>query len=118
MDQRRADIAQELGLQDAKSVTTPNTREDTDRVLADPGTPLPPKEGTQYRAFAARLHYLAVDRADFQFAAQEVAKHMATPHTAHWNLLKRVGRYLKGAPKLVQLFAWQSAERNLHLRRQ
>ena len=38
--------------------TSLTCREDADRVLADPGTPLPPKEATQYRALAARLNYL------------------------------------------------------------
>ena len=69
--------------------------------------PLPPAEATQYRALAARLNYLALDRIDIQFATKEVAKYMATPHQAHWILLKRLARYLIGAPRLVQMYPWQ-----------
>jgi len=32
---------------------------------------------------------------------------MATPHEADWIMLKRIGRYLKHAPRICQLFQWQ-----------
>ena len=32
---------------------------------------------------------------------------MATPRFLDVKLLKHIGRYLKGAPRVVQLFAWQ-----------
>ena len=32
---------------------------------------------------------------------------MAKPRQADWTLLKRIGRYLVGAPRLVQTFVWQ-----------
>merc|ERR1711884_491237 len=64
-DQRHADIIiQELGLEKAKSVVTPSCREDMDKMLENMGDELSPKEATQYRALAARLNYLAQDRAD------------------------------------------------------
>ena len=101
--QRHADIViQELGLKEAKVVTSPSCKEDADRVLTGAGSPLPPAEATQYRALAARLNYRALDRTDMQFATKEVAKYMATPHQAHWILLKRLARYLIGAPRFVQ----------------
>lgn len=107
-DQRRADIVvSEMGFTGAKSVNTPHTPEDADKVLADVGEELPPKEAAQYRALAARLNYLALDRADVQFATKEVARHMASPSQGHLLLLKRVARYLLGAPRLVHTFAWQ-----------
>ena len=43
------------------------------------GSAFPPLEGTQCRAFAARLSYLALDRTDIQFAFEDVAKYMASP---------------------------------------
>ena len=75
------------------------------------GEPLRPNEATQYRALAARLNYLALDRADIQFATKEVARYMATPSEGNWLLLKRMGRYLKDNPRLVQVFRWQVDER-------
>ena len=66
-DQRHADIViHELGLESAKSVTTPSSREDTDKMLADAGAQLHPTEATKHRALAARLNYLALDIADIQ----------------------------------------------------
>ncbi len=60
-----------------------------------------------FRGLAARLNYLAQDRPDLQFAAKEVSRRMARPSCRDWQLLKRVGRYLVGAPRAVQAFAWQ-----------
>ena len=55
----------------------------------------------------ARLGFLALDRPDTQFAVKEAAKRMSAPHAPDMQLLKRLGRYLKGAPRAVQLFRWQ-----------
>ena len=49
-----------------------------------------------------------LDRPDLQYAAKGVAKCMARPKQKDWLLLKRVGRYLKGACRMVQLFEWQA----------
>ena len=107
-DQRHADIVvSTLGLENSKGVISPGTKEDVDKVLLDEGEPLPPHAATEYRALAARLNYLALDRPDIQYATKEIAKHMATPKDAHWLLMKRLGRYLKDNPRLVQLFRWQ-----------
>ena len=104
-DQRHADIVvEELGLKDSKPVSTPGSKGDVDRMLLEFGEKLGPAESTQYRALAARLNYLATDRPDIQFATNEVARHMATPTTGNWLLMKRLGRYLKGSPRLVQSF--------------
>ena len=82
-------------------------------MLADLGSPLGPAAATQYRAMAARLNYLGLDRPDIQFATKEAARHMASPTECNWLLMKRIGRYLKGSPRLVQLFRWQSATQDL-----
>ena len=78
-------------------------------MLLDVGELLGPMEATQYRALTARLNYLAMDRPDIQFATKEVARHMANPTTGNWLLMKRLGRYLKGSPRLVQMFRWQDS---------
>ena len=109
-------MIKELGLENAKSVTTPSCREDVDKMLADMGAEVAPKEATQYRALAARLNYLALDRADIQFATKEVAKYMATPKQGNWFLLKRLARYLIGAPCLIHTFVWQGNELSLPIR--
>ena len=114
-DQRHADIVvDELGLKESKPVSTPGSKEDVDRMPLDLGEPLNPTHSTQYRALAARLNYLALDRPDIQFATKEAAKYMSAPSEGNWLLMKRIGRYLKGNPRLVQMFRWQSATRALH----
>ena len=113
-DQRHADIVvDELGLKDSKEVTTPGSKEDVDRMPLDVGESLGLEEATRYRALAARLNYLALGRPDIQYATEEVARHTATPTTCNWLLMQRLGRYLKGSPRLVQMFRWQDAVRAL-----
>ena len=61
-----------------------------------------------FRGVAARCNYLAQDMVDIQCASKEASWSMARPRLADWALLKRLGRYLLGAPRLVQLFRWQA----------
>ena len=65
-------------------------------------------DSSVYRALAARANYLAQDRPDVQFAVKEVARRMATPRVNDWLLLKRLARYLVGAPRGLLRFVWQS----------
>ena len=65
------------------------------------------EQSTLYRALVARANYLAADRPDIQFAVKELARSMASPSHENWNGLKRLGRYLRGAPRLVYDFEWQ-----------
>ena len=127
-DQRHAEIvAKELQLENAKAVATPGTREDAShgssmseiefKELAntkEDAVPLSKEEITKYRALSARLNYLAQDRPDLQYAVKEVARRMSSPKQGDWILMKRVGRYLVGAPRAVQEFPWQELQDQLH----
>ncbi len=64
-------------------------------------------EAKEYRAIVARLNYIASDRPDIQFAVKEAARNMATPRREHWPAVKRIGKYLKGRPRLVMKYEWQ-----------
>ena len=68
----------QLGLSDGSSVSTPYGPEEH-KLGAGEGQELGPEEATRYRALVARLNYLAMDRADIQFAVKESAKRMSTP---------------------------------------
>jgi len=111
-DQRHSElIVADLGLEAAKGVTTPGSRDDVAKAeeaneKESEGT-LSPQEKTSYRAISARLNYLALDRPDIQYAAKEASRKMSAPEAGDWALLKRIGRYLKKVPRLVQLFQWQ-----------
>ena len=52
----------------------------------------------------ARLNYLAADRVDIQFAVKELTRRMSRPTQRDMTRIKRVARYLKGAPRVVQSF--------------
>ena len=55
--------------------------------------------------------YLAMDRYDTQHCTVELATEMKTPTSEGMVRLKRLARYLNGAPRLVQKFKSQSQHR-------
>ena len=108
-DQRHAGlVVKELGLHNAKTVTTPYPPE---------GYPLEPSavepagtciDGSKYRAISARINFLALDRSDLQYASKCASQGMSSPTKRSWETVKRIGRYLKGVPRIVQEFPWES----------
>ena len=102
----RAVVMSELGLESCRPVTTPHGPEEQG-CLPGQDEPLNAEEATRYRALVARLNYLALDRPDIQFAVKEAAKQMSALHAPDMLLLKRLGRYLKGAPRAIRRFVWQ-----------
>ena len=79
-DQRHAEIiVRELGLEGAKAVMTPGSREDVEgqqKLNEKDNELLPPAEATRYRGLAARLNYLAQDRFELLYAAKECSRRM------------------------------------------
>ena len=116
-DQRHAErIISELELETCMSVSTPRVQESVSatRAMIVEGVELDDKEARRLRALAARLKYLAGDRPDLLFACECICKNTARPRSEDWLALKRVGRYLKGATRMVQQFHWASDDTNLH----
>ena len=112
-DQRHADlILQELDLSSAKGVLTPGEsvirREDEEEEEE-----LSPADTTRHRAIVARANYLAADRPDLMYATKEVCRGMAKPTTAHWQKLKRLGKYLVDAGRIIMKYGWQGHEREI-----
>ena len=60
-----------------------------------------------YRSNTMRLAYLALDRAELQFASKELARSMQQP--TRWDMLQlqRAVRFLIGVPRIVQRFESQ-----------
>lgn len=102
-------VIDHLKLQDAKFVCTPGTKEEG-RTQEDNETPLGPKEASLYRAIVARCNYFAPGRPGISYAVKELARQMATPRRGDMQRLKRLGRYLKGRPRLQQEYCWQNAQ--------
>ncbi len=73
----------------------------------DAGEALGSADATVFRALAARANYLAQDRPDIQYAVKEIARRMSRPTGRDWILLKRLARYLLGAPRGVLKYYWQ-----------
>ena len=57
---------------------------------------------------------MALDQPDIQFAVKELCRSMSKPYESDWIALVRLARYLKGRPRLVQLFAWQSNDSRMN----
>jgi len=90
----------ECGLSGAKSVVTPGVKA-TFTELQEDSEELPGHLTTAFRGAAARGNYLAADRLDSQFACKEICRWMSKPSKHAWKALKRLCRYLAGAPRLV-----------------
>ena len=108
-DPRQAEkLVDECGLTGATPVCTPGVKPAGNLILSD--EPLEPRLSTPFRGSAARANYLCADRLDCQFASKEICRHMAAPSKLSWQALKRLGRYLAGAPRLVYTYKWQKAD--------
>jgi len=96
-------------MNDAKSLTSPGAAvEKPDyRTKAEEEQALDATESKDYRRAAARMNYMALDRADLSYASKECSRGMANPTVGDVIRLKRVIRYLKGAPRIVNMFKWQ-----------
>ena len=101
-------IVAQLGLHSASSVSTPSTPSRPTRSEDDAtNPPLSADDTTACRAIAARCNFLAIDRADLQHATMEACRFMANPRKTDWELLGRIGRYLKERPRMVLRYEWQ-----------
>ena len=78
-DQRHGElVVRGMGMENAKAVKSPG-EDQKPWEEEENGVPLDSRSATSYRALAARVNYLAQDRADIQYAAKEVCRGMATP---------------------------------------
>jgi hypothetical protein len=67
------------------------------------------RELTRFRSVAARINYVAQDRADLKIAAMRVTKCMSSPRVADWALVERVAKYLKHRPAVKCVYRWQGS---------
>ena len=103
-DPRHAEIVVEsLGLVKAKPLSTPGTKE----KLPGVEVALNPQESTLARSGIMRCSFLSEDRPELKYPVKELARDMQKPTNHTLQKLKRVGRYLLGAPRLIQRFPWQ-----------
>ena len=108
-DDRHAKILlEEWNLKGAKPVNTPMS--DDDKKHTEYEDELSRDECHMYRRSAARINYMSQDRSDLSVAAKECARDMSRPTKDSMMKIKRVIRYLRGHPRMVNVFAWQKGE--------
>ena len=106
-DQRHGElIIKTLGMDNCKSVIIPG--EDAKEWEAEQDSvKLEGEKAREYRGLAARANYLALDGPDIQYAVKELCRGMANPTVGDRKALKRLARYLVGAPRMVSRFDTQ-----------
>ena len=74
-----------------------------------------PARATEYRSVTARANFLAADRGDIIYTVKECARCMSEPTERDWGKLVRLGRYLKGRPRLVVWYEYQDEQTQVHV---
>ncbi|XP_022041900.1 uncharacterized mitochondrial protein AtMg00810-like [Helianthus annuus] len=85
------DILSRAGLLDSKPVATPLATTDT---FLSKGVPF--HDPTLYRSLVGALQYLTITRPDVSYAVNQASQHLQAPTTSHFQLVKRILRYVKG----------------------
>ncbi|KAI3694073.1 hypothetical protein L1987_77032 [Smallanthus sonchifolius] len=85
------DILTRAGLLDSKPVATPLTSKD---IFTSEGQPF--HDPTLYRSLVGALQYLTITRPDLSYAVNQASQFLQTPTTTHFQLVKRILRYVKG----------------------
>ena len=110
VDPRHVEIIfEQLNFTHAKIVTIPGTR-DEGRTQEDHREQLEDEQVSKYRAPVARCNYSAPDRPDIAYTAKGLARGMALLTKGDWQRFKRLARYLKGQPRMQQMYEWQSSQ--------
>ena len=60
------------------------------------------EELTRYRSVVARANFIAQGRPDIRYSVKELCRDMARPTRGSFRKLKKLARYLKGQPRMVQ----------------
>ena len=108
-DPRHAElVVEQLGLSDASSLSSPGIDLPDPEPGSDEDQELDKEKARLYRGIAARCNYLSADRPELQFAVKEACREMSRPTVFSWAKLVRIGRYLKGQPRLVWKYDLQA----------
>ena len=109
-------LARGLGMEDCKPLTTPGTKPTTSSTILDdvlPGDGVPSaalvpeplkldRDGMKlYRSAVGRCYY-AADRYETAFTTKELCRSMSSPSVDDLTAIKRLCRFLKGLPRIVQ----------------
>jgi len=94
------EIARSMGVEGGKPVGTPIIKEAAN--TAEQELPALDHERKKiFRSTCMRACYLSMDRFDIQYTVKECAREMHNPTERGWARLKRLARYLVGAPRMI-----------------
>ena len=112
-DPRHAEmIIRQLGLEGSKGISTPGSTPGEKKKLSDVVAtsglpPMNPERTTSFRSLVMRAQFLGQDRAGIAESVKSLTRKMKSPTEADFKDLKRLGRYLIGKPRVVNLFESQ-----------
>ena len=107
-DPRHAElVVEKLGLENATPLSSPGVDTPEPEEGDSNDEELNPSDSSTYRQIAARCNYMAADRPELQFSVKECCREMSRPTKSSWEKLVRIGRYLKGQPRLVWRYPLQ-----------
>ena len=79
----------------------------------DDEAPLTAEDARLYVSVGALLNYIAPDRPDLQYAVKEAMRRAADPTVGYLKRLKRIGRFIVGAPRRAIAFPWSRDASNI-----
>uniref|UniRef100_A0A0A9BDA3 Uncharacterized protein n=1 Tax=Arundo donax TaxID=35708 RepID=A0A0A9BDA3_ARUDO len=99
-EQYALDVLERAGMTNCKPAATPvDTKPKTSATAGTPAS-----DPSFYRSIVGALQYLTLTRPDIAYAVQQACLHMHAPRDAHWALVKRILRYVRGTmAKCLQL---------------
>jgi histone deacetylase 1/2 len=97
-DKYAIDLLRKVNMFDCKPVSTPIST--SEKLSAFVGTPLGPKDATNYRSIVGGLQYLTLTRPDISFSVNKVCQFLHAPTDVHWSAVKRILRYVKSNTKI------------------
>ena len=111
-DRRHVELIVEsvgMKMNGSNGVTTPSIRQtDAAAEALKSSLLLGAYEASHYRSAVMRASFLSQERADISETVKRLAQGMSLPRVGHWELLKRLARYLIHKPD-VSLVYWQQA---------
>ena len=104
-------ILETMGLKDGNASVVPGVKiqeEEGDAVE------LSAEDLSRFRSVAARANFIAQDRPDIRYSVKELCREMSKPTQGSLRKLKKLARYLKGQPRMVQKIQIDAKAKEVH----
>jgi histone deacetylase 1/2 len=96
------DLLHRVSMENCKATSTPLATGDC--LSRESRTPLDADDSFRYRSVVGGLQYLTLTRPDLSFAVNKVCQFLSQPTNVHWEVVKRILRYVKGTLSTGLLF--------------